>query len=123
MKKSTKKKYETIKPDGSGYTELVSEYEREQMHDYSFKSAAKAMGKNAKRLKRMQMLRAVIAVLGAVIVLYFGYFIIAVIKGVNSRPQTTTAQYVEIVEQESTTVPTTEEDTSTTGSSEEDTAL
>lgn len=109
MKKHTKKKYESIKPDGSAYAELASEYERDEMPDYSFKSNSQAMGKNAKKLKRIKIVRAVLSVIGAILVLYLGYFIIAVIKGVNSREYTTTAPYIEITEQEETTVPVTEE--------------
>lgn len=112
MKKSTKKKYQNIKPDGQSYNDLVSEYEREEMWDYSFKSNAQAMGKNAKKIRRLKIVRIVLSVIGAILVVYLGYFIIALIKGVNSRPQTTTAEYVIISEQESTTVPATDESTS-----------
>jgi len=105
MKKNSKEKYDKLKPDGKAYEELVSEYEREQMPDYSFKNRSQAMGKNAKKLKRIQVLRVVLSLFGAVLVIYLGYFIIAVIKGVNSREQTTTAQHVEVYEPESTTVP------------------
>lgn len=112
MKKSTKKKYQNIKPDGQAYSDLVSEYEREEMWDYSFKNNAQAMGKNAKKIRRLKIVRIVLSVIGAILVVYLGYFIIALIKGVNSRPQTTTAEYVIISEQESTTVPSTDESTS-----------
>ena len=88
QKKNSKKKYDNLKPDGAAYDELVSEYERDEMPDYSFKNRSQAMGANARKLRRMRF-----------------YFIIAVIKGVNSREQVTTAQYVEIIEPESTTVP------------------
>ena len=105
-----KKKYKKMKPDEHAYEELVSDYERDEMPDYSFKSNSQAMGKNAKKLRRNKILRAVIYVLGAIIVLYFGYFIVEVAKQVNSRPQTTTEEYVVIDSSDlSTTVPSTEE--------------
>lgn len=113
MKKNSKQKYDRLKPDGKAYEELVSDYEQEQMSDYSFKSNSQAMGKNAKKLRRIKIIRAVLSVIGAIIVIYLGYFIVAVIKGVNSRPESTTAQYVEIIEEESTTVPASEETTQT----------
>lgn len=105
QKKNSKKKYDNLKPDGAAYDELVSEYEREEMPDYSFKNRSQAMGSNARKLRRMKILKNVLCVIGAVLVLYCGYFIIALIKDLNSREQVTTAQYVEIIEQESTTVP------------------
>lgn len=107
-KKNSKEKYDNLKADGQAYEELVSEYEREEMPDYSFKSSAQAMGRNAKKLRRIKLLRTVLSVIGAVLVLYFGYFVVALIKGVNSREQSTTAQHVEISTTESTTVPLTE---------------
>lgn len=118
-KKDSKKKYDELKRDGRAYEELVSDYEKSEMSDYSFKSASQAMGKNAKKLRRIKILRIALSILGAVLVLYFGYFIIAVVKGVNSREQSTTAQYVETTTQESTTVPTTEEDTTVPQSTSE----
>ena len=111
MKKNNKQKYDRLKPDGKAYEELVSNYEQAEMPDYSFKNNSQAMGKNAKKLRRIKIIRTVLSVIGAIIIIYLGYFIVAVIKGVNSRPQTTTAQYVEIIEEESTTVPVSEETT------------
>ncbi|MBE6818030.1 MAG: hypothetical protein E7517_02570 [Ruminococcaceae bacterium] len=105
MKEKQKKKYQYLKPDGQAYAELVSEYERDEMPDYSFKSSAQAMGKNAKKLKRIKIVRIVLSVIGAILVLYLGYFIIALIKGVNSRTQVTTTAYVEMTQDERTTVP------------------
>ena len=125
MKQNKKKKYQNIKPDGQAYAELVSEYEKEEMPDYSFKSHAQAMGKNAKKLQRIKAVRIILSIIGAILVLYLGYFIIALIKGVNSRTQVTTTAYVEMTQDERTTVPettapeqttrpTTREDTSST---------
>ncbi len=105
MKKKVKQKYQSIKPDGRSYTELVSEYEREEMPDYSFKSKTQAMGKNAKKLRTGRIIKTVLSVIGAIAVVYTGYFIVALIKGVNARPQTSTTQYVVVTGQESTTVP------------------
>ncbi|MBR2589598.1 MAG: hypothetical protein IKE65_01595 [Clostridia bacterium] len=110
MKKSQKKKFQNIKPDGQAYTELVSEFERKEMADYSFKSNAQAMGKNAKKLRKNKIIRAVLSIIGAILVLYLGYFIVALIKGVNSRPQTSPSEYV-VVTQEQTTVPSTQQTT------------
>lgn len=117
MKKSVKKKYDNLKADGSAYAELASEYERGEMADYSFKNRSQAMGKNAKKIRTRKIIRIVLSVIGAVLVLYIGYFIIALIKGINSRPQTTTAEYVlDITEQEDTTLPSTTEPQTTTRS-------
>ena len=107
MKEKQKKKYQYLKPDGQAYAELVSEYEKDEMPDYSFKSNAQAMGKNAKKLKRIKIVRIVLSLIGAILVLYLGYFIIALIKGVNSRTQVTTTAYVEMTQDERTTVPST----------------
>ena len=96
-----------MKPDGQAYAELVSEYEKDEMPDYSFKSNAQAMGKNAKKLKRIKIVRIILSLIGAILVLYLGYFIIALIKGVNSRTQVTTTAYVEMTQDERTTVPST----------------
>ena len=107
-----KKKYKKMKPDEHAYEELVSDYERSEMPDYSFKSNSQAMGKNAKKLKRNKIIKIVLYVLGAIVVLYFGYFVVEVTKQVNSRPQTTTQEYVVIDSSEqSTTVPSTDEST------------
>ena len=122
MKNSDKKKYQTPKPDGQAYADLVSEYEREEMWDYSFKSNAQAMGKNAKKLKRMKIIRTVLAVIGAVMVIYLGYFIIALIKGINAREQTTTQEYIIISEDESTTVPSTQEESTVPSTTQSTTA-
>ncbi|MBQ6380802.1 MAG: hypothetical protein IJJ41_04265 [Clostridia bacterium] len=111
MKKQVKKKYQNIKPDGQAYEELVSAYEREEMWDYSFKSRSQAIGKNAKKLMRMRALKIVLSILGAVLVLYFGYFIVEVIKGVNSRSQQATQEYVTLTEDARTTVPSTDQST------------
>ncbi|MBQ3432384.1 MAG: hypothetical protein IJG23_06315 [Clostridia bacterium] len=109
MKKSTKKKYQNIKTDGQAYAELVSDYEREEMSDYSFKSGSQAMGKNEKKIRRLKIVRIVLSIIGAIFVLYLGYFIIALVKGVNSRETNTTEAYVIISEEESTTVPVSDE--------------
>ena len=121
MKKNSKQKYDRLKPDGKAYEELVSNFEQDQMSDYSFKKNSQAMGKNAKKLRRIKIIRTVLSVIGAIIIIYLGYFIVAVIKGVNSRAQTTTAQYVEIIEEESTTVPATEEQTAQPSTSSQET--
>ena len=114
MKKSTKKKFQNIKTDGQAYADLVTDYEREEMADYSFKNGSQAMGKNEKKIQRKKIIRIILSIIGAILVLYFGYFIIALIKGINSRPQTTTAEYIIISEDESTTVPVTDESVATT---------
>ncbi len=103
MKKSVKKKYSDIKPDGQEYAALVSEFEKGEMSDYSFKSNAQAMGKNAKKLRRNKIIKTVLSIIGAILVLYFGYFIIALIKGVNARTGPTEV-YIETTV-EATTVP------------------
>ena len=95
MKKRNKKKYDNLKPDGKAYEELISDYEQAEMPDYSFKNNAQAMGKNAKKLRNRSILRIVLAVIGAIVVLYFGYFVVEVIKQVNSRPNSSTAQEME----------------------------
>lgn len=101
-----------MKPDEHAYEELVSDYERSEMPDYSFKSNSQAMGKNAKKLKRNKIIKIILYVLGAIVVLYFGYFAVEVTKQVNSRAQTTTQEYVVIDStDESTTVPSTDENT------------
>ena len=105
-----KKKYKKMKPDEHAYEELVSDYERSEMPDYSFKSSSQAMGKNAKKLKRNKIIKIVLYILGAIVVLYFGYFVVEVTKQVNSRPQTTTQEYVVVESTDSsTTVPSTQE--------------
>ena len=111
MDKKTKKKFQNIKPDGQAYSDLVSEFDRKEMADYSFKSNAQAMGKNAKKLRKNKIIKTILSIIGAILVLYLGYFIVALIKGINSRPQSPTSEYVITTKEEKTTVPSTEQTT------------
>lgn len=88
-----KKKYKVMKKDDSSYEDLTTDYERKEMPDYSFKSKSDAMGKNSRKLQRNKIIRAVLCVIGAILVLYLGYFIIEVTKQVNNRAKGTTAAY------------------------------
>lgn len=117
MRNKMKKKYKVMKKDDSSYQDLSTDYERNEMPDYSFKSKSQAMGNNAKKLHRYKIIRNVLCVIGAVLVVYIGYFIIEVTKQVNSRSKTDVTSALTTVA-ESTTFPISTTDENSTSSTE-----
>ncbi len=93
-----KKKYKEMKKDEHVYEDMISEFDRQQLSDYDFKTKGQALGKNYRKLKRDRIISIILTVIVSVIVVYIGYFIIEVIKNLNSRDmsradtQSTTSQ-------------------------------
>lgn len=80
-----KKKYKVMKKDEHVYEDMISEFDRQQLSDYDFKTKSQALGKNYRKLRRNRIISIILTVIAAVIVVYIGYFIIEVIKNLNTR--------------------------------------
>lgn len=87
--KNKKKKY-VMKKDSGYYQNLSGEFEKQQMSDYSFKKRSDIEGKNTARMRRNEILKIILSVIGAFVIISIGYFIVATVRNVNSyHPQST----------------------------------
>lgn len=103
----SKKKY-VMKEDASYYEELSTEYDRQQMADYSFKKRTDIEGRNVARLRRNRVIKVIFSVIGAFVIMSIGYFSVAVVRNSNEyHPVSTTTTTT----QPQTTYPETQEET------------